>query len=699
MACLLSSLSLGLMAQTPQRINYQGVARDISGNPLVSQPIGLLFTFREGGPSGSAVYEETFAITTNALGLFSLHLGAGTPLTGTFSDIDWTPGDIWLEVSMDATGGTSYSLMGSSEMVSVPYALVADSALNGGSKWTDSPYGIYRNSHVTVGSPATYDYIIFYAGDSIASNSAAGWFGKYHPADSATALVVNHAGKGAGLYVNHSGTKGNAFAVQTTGGTNPYSAAWVLNSNPSNAFLVQNTLAASTADAVVIQNAGSADALDILHNHATTGSAANIFSANPTNSTPALAVGNAGTGPVGQFNAGPNSTMPAVSVIQNSLTGLGGQFVMTHANNTGIGVHVQNAGRGAGLRIDNTNPSSNTPGVMVEHNGLFPAAQIVTQGDGGALVLTQNNSISTAPALRVVQKGYNEGGKYEIQNTFNGEAAVYGTTNGTGSAAYFETTSTSSSASTVEASCNGNSSSRAGNFINAGTGTGVYGQKPSTGFSGRAGHFQNFYTSNTSDAVLIQTNTTIGGTYALHANHSGAGKGILISGGGDVGGNFNVSGTLSKGGGSFKIDHPLDPTNKYLYHSFVESPDMMNIYNGIVIADSSGHATVNLPDWFDALNRDFRYQLTCIGGFAPVYVSRKVAANSFEIAGATPGMEISWQLTGIRHDAFANASRIPVEVDKPEQEKGTYLHPEAWGQPLSTGLMQTLQNTHSSPNQ
>src|SRR5262249_37062990 len=77
-------------------------------------------------------------------------------------------------------------------------------------------------------------------------------------------------------------------------------------------------------------------------------------------------------------------------------------------------------------------------------------------------------------------------------------------------------------------------------------------------------------------------------------------------------GKVTVIGTLSEGGGSFKIDHPLDPENKYLYHSFVESPDMMNIYNGNVTTDANGYATITMPDWFEALNRDFRYQLTVL---------------------------------------------------------------------------------------
>jgi hypothetical protein len=146
-------------------------------------------------------------------------------------------------------------------------------------------------------------------------------------------------------------------------------------------------------------------------------------------------------------------------------------------------------------------------------------------------------------------------------------------------------------------------------------------------------------------------------------------------------GNVTVTGTLSKGGGSFKIDHPLDPTNKYLSHSFVESPDMMNVYNGNVTVDAQGEAWVTLPEWFEALNRDFRYQLTPIGAPGPnLYVAAKVSGNRFKIAGGMPGSEVSWQVTGVRQDAWANAHRIAVEEGKRESERGQYLHPEAFRQ-------------------
>ena len=150
------------------------------------------------------------------------------------------------------------------------------------------------------------------------------------------------------------------------------------------------------------------------------------------------------------------------------------------------------------------------------------------------------------------------------------------------------------------------------------------------------------------------------------------------SGNGFLAGNLVVTGTVSKGGGSFKIDHPLDPSNKTLSHSFVESPDMMNIYNGVANLDSKGRASVSLPDWFESLNGEFRYLLTAIGASQPeLYIADEIQGNRFKIAGGKPGAKVSWQVTGIRHDAYANAHRIRVEEEKPAAERGSYMHPEA----------------------
>ena len=155
---------------------------------------------------------------------------------------------------------------------------------------------------------------------------------------------------------------------------------------------------------------------------------------------------------------------------------------------------------------------------------------------------------------------------------------------------------------------------------------------------------------------------------------------------GDFLGNVSVSGNVSKSGGSFKIDHPLDPANKYLYHSFVESPDMMNIYNGNVVTDANGDAMVPLPEWFETLNRDFRYQLTVVGQFAQAVVASKVADHQFSIKTDKPNVEVSWQVTGIRQDPWANAHRIPVEEQKNARERGHYIHPELYGAPEEASI-------------
>ena len=149
----------------------------------------------------------------------------------------------------------------------------------------------------------------------------------------------------------------------------------------------------------------------------------------------------------------------------------------------------------------------------------------------------------------------------------------------------------------------------------------------------------------------------------------------------EINANLNVTGTLSKGSGTFKIDHPQDPENKYLYHSFVESPDMMNVYNGNVTTDANGEATVELPGYFEELNKDFRYQLTVIGSFAQAIVKEEVAGNQFKIATDEPNVKVSWQVTGIRQDPFANENRVHDEVWKPEHKRGSYLHPELYNQP------------------
>jgi hypothetical protein len=134
------------------------------------------------------------------------------------------------------------------------------------------------------------------------------------------------------------------------------------------------------------------------------------------------------------------------------------------------------------------------------------------------------------------------------------------------------------------------------------------------------------------------------------------------------------------------IDHPQDPANKYLVHSCVESPDRMNIYNGNATTDGQGLARVELPHYFDALNIDFRYQLTVIGQFAQAIVESEIKDNYFIIKTDKPNVKVSWQVTGIRNDAYAKANPMVVEKEKEDTARGKYLMPELYGQPMEMGI-------------
>ena len=185
-------------------------------------------------------------------------------------------------------------------------------------------------------------------------------------------------------------------------------------------------------------------------------------------------------------------------------------------------------------------------------------------------------------------------------------------------------------------------------------------------------------TVNTGNLNVTGGETVNGGLTAGWATFSGL---VQANGG------LNVTGSFNAPNKSFKIDDPIDPANKYLYHSSIESSEMMNLYSGTVALDKRGGAWVQLPDWFEALNKDFRYQLTAIGAPGPnLYIAKEISGNRFRIAGGKAGMKVSWQVTGVRHDEWANAHRVQVEVEKAGKERGTYLYPELF--PEKTALAQ-----------
>lgn len=177
-------------------------------------------------------------------------------------------------------------------------------------------------------------------------------------------------------------------------------------------------------------------------------------------------------------------------------------------------------------------------------------------------------------------------------------------------------------------------------------------------------------TSQSSTAVYAESQSGIG-LWARTINGTLAGF---------FSGNVQVNGALSKTGGGFVIDHPLDPESKYLNHSFVESSERKNLYDGTAVLDAKGSVEVTLPDWFAVLNRDLCYQLTALGAPAPnLHVAREVSDGRFAIAGGAAGQKVSWQVSGVRDDAWALANALEVEEAKKGDERGRYLHPELYG--------------------
>jgi hypothetical protein len=213
----------------------------------------------------------------------------------------------------------------------------------------------------------------------------------------------------------------------------------------------------------------------------------------------------------------------------------------------------------------------------------------------------------------------------------------------------------------------------------------IYGESVPQDYYGIGGYFKGGYIgaegsvfptgSGHYTGVLGSVHGGTGTNYAVYGNASGAGTNWAGYFNGDV----NITGNLTGGSPVYRIDHPVDPEGMYLQHAGVESDEMLNIYNGNVALDGRGEATVEMPGWFEELNRDFRYQLTCIGGFAPVYIAETIQGNSFRIAGGEPGMVVSWQVTGVRSDPYSRANSVAVEVAKAADEVGRYVHPTAFG--------------------
>lgn len=440
------------------------------------------------------------------------------------------------------------------------------------------------------------------------------------------------------------------------------------------------TPAADNSSAFTLPYAGTSSAASTLFEITQDGTAqraARFNVTNASNSSPALSTSTTGGG--FSFTAtGVNFGIGGTSTAQN---GAAGYFV--NSSDRGYGA--------LGYLTTTPNPSYGALGTTYLNDGVYFGVGLLGVGDDYGIRATGGiyggEFLRTDGSKRVLLAGSGAAVTGTSETDFDN--GVNGIANG---ATAYGVYGSGSSAGVYGVSFSGQGVY--GYTGNTGTIPGVQGETGSTAAnaSGVTGVVLSTTPGGSSSGVRGINNGTGGSGIGVYGYQAGTGWGVYGSTGNASGyaawfsGRVQVTGVLSKGGGSFKIDHPLDPQNKYLYHSFVESPDMKNIYDGVVTLDASGQAEITLPEWFGALNKDFRYQLTCIGGFAQVYISKEVNNNRFNIAGGTPGLKVSWQLTGIRKDDFAEKNRIPVEEMKPANERGKYLYPEAAGASKSMGI-------------
>lgn len=385
-------------------------------------------------------------------------------------------------------------------------------------------------------------------------------------------------------------------------------------------------------------------------------------------------------------------------------------------------LNVIGDGAAAVMRLTNGGASANTALVVGDVTGAGRAATFfgVTSNDlmrvenngGGKAALfiaTQDHAIETietgnANALRATHTattGVRSAIYGESQST-SGRGVQGIATSATGGSAfgvYGQSNAATSGATGVRGVATGANTTygvSGQSFSLTGVGTyglgrfGVQGLSNLGGFDSKGVYGQ----STSTDGLGVHGEATAGSSSAgVCGSNSGGGWAGFFTG--DV----RITGTLLANTKNFMIDNPANPEDEYLIHTCVESDEMKNVYDGVVTLDKSGAATVELPDWFDALNGRFRYQLTCIGGYAPVYIASEIAENQFTIAGGKPGLKVSWQVTGVRIDPSADRVRKPTVVTKPDNERGLFLDPAAFGQPpeKAIGRQANLQSgQHSS---
>ncbi|REC64344.1 collagen-like protein [Chryseobacterium pennae] len=528
---ILSGLFMGL-SQVPEKMSYQAVVRNGSGQLLSNQGIAIKVSVLQGSPAGTLVYSERLTGNTNANGLITMEIGTGTVLSGTFATIDWPSGSYYLKTETDPSGGTNYTIAGTSQLLSVPYAMYAKSAGGGGGSFT-IPYtntvnnagtlfsltndgdgtSLEGNNNTTTSNIAAVRGIVTSAAPggfssavrginngtgglgigAYGSHAGSGW-GVYGTTPNGLGVYGNATANGTGVYANSNA--GTGLTATSNNGI-PASISIFNNANNNNALSV-STVGNGTAVNVTTSGNGAGvksatGAGFAIHGITTAQSSAGVLGSNTGN---------------GEAVVGLTTSDIAGAVVgRNDGGGYGVRgFISTSTSGTGIGVYGQvglNNSTGRAGRFENfnqTNTTGNTFEVQSNGNGNIPDN---TQGNAASFVLDNNNSVGAAV-------------RGEVNTIFGnfGAAAVFGISSGTGGrAGLFYASNPAGNGASLIALTDGNGNAitanagKDGNGVETnidGAGNALYAWVP-TFSTGRAGRFEIFNDANTSDVITVKT--------------------------------------------------------------------------------------------------------------------------------------------------------------------------------------------------
>ncbi|MCD4682345.1 MAG: hypothetical protein K8R86_03595 [Bacteroidales bacterium] len=566
LTALLLLLGLSVFAQPPQAFKYQAVVRNNSGEILQNQDVGVRISIHDVTAGGTIVYQETFSETTNDFGLVNLQIGTGTPTIGTFTGIDWGSDSKFLETEIDPNGGTTYASMGTSQLLSVPYALYSQRSSLVSNKGTGN---IYVGEEVAVNSTGNSNAFVGYqSGFSNTSGYVNTFMGNFSGYSNLTGAGNTFVGNQSGYY-NTTGTLntiiGDRSGLEITEG----------NRNTYLGYKSGHNNQTGSSNVCIGYKAGfyetGSDKLYI-HNEATL--------------SPLI---------YGDFN--------------NNLL----------VFNADVGIGTNN-----------------------------PDASLDVYGDGAAIKAQSPTN-----------------GSYAVLGAWSDGVLASSTANGGGAFRGYKDAGTGNALTII---CHSDNAGAA--FFHSGH----------PGSTENCVNIENYTSGN-----ALYVKNKYGGVAMFVTNNSSPGSVAIFDGA------VHVNGTLSKASGSFLIDHPLDPENKFLRHNFVESPENLLIYRDKAELDQNGEALITMPEYYEVLAKEDEATvvLTPIGKPFLTGYDWLPGNRTFKIYGE-PGRNVSWVVYADRDDPVMQELRRPVEEDKKADDKlcpkGKLLFPKAYGFPSNRGV-------------